>query len=338
MTRSYACAPLKNGLMLTWRKECFRSSATGLALAIPVHYIWPTPSRGPRLGTLGTVMRYLASIRESFSVIRREKPDIVVVHNLPAFLLITAMAARVVNRHQIVLDFHSGALTNPVWSKFLPLYRRAIRAAPFTLAHNPYDGRTIAQMGGRPCHMICLPRDIPGHAPQPARQPAQIMIVCSFAEDEPIKIMFDAAKACPDLQFGMTGNFAKRGLSPADAPDNVTLWGFMDRSDYFREMAQSMAVVTLSDRPDIMQMAIHEAVSLGVPVITNRSDTTQPVLEKAGVFCDLTSDSLAVAIRQAIAEQNSLRLAAQELKPLRIADTQTELDATRARIPELFVS
>lgn len=337
MTQSYARAPLKNGLMLTWRKECFRSSATGLALGIPVHYIWPIPKRGPRPGKLGTLMRYVASIRESFAIIRHEKPDVVVVHNLPVFILMTAMAARLVNRHRIVMDFHSGALTSRVWSKFLPLYRRAIRAAPFILAHNPYDGRAITQMGGQPCHMICLPRDIPGHAPRPARQPEQIMIVCSFAADEPIDMMFEAAKACPDLQFGMTGNFAKRGLTRADAPANVALWGFMERSDYFHEMARSVAIVTLSDRPDIMQMAIHEAVSLGVPVITNHSGTTEPVLEDAGVFCDLTSDSLAAAMRQAVAQQEPLRLAARRLKPRRIADSQAELDTARARTPELFL-
>ncbi|SEK94810.1 hypothetical protein SAMN04488032_108216 [Pacificibacter marinus] len=116
----------------------------------------------------------------------------------------------------------------------------------------------------------------------------------------------------------------------------MILLGFIDRSDYFKEMAAATAVVTLSDRPNIMQMAIHEAVSLGVPVLTNRSQTTEPLLEDGGVFCDLTSDSLAEAVRETVRSSEDLRTAARGLMPRRIADVQRELDAARAANPDLF--
>jgi glycosyltransferase involved in cell wall biosynthesis len=333
MTASYATAPLRNGLMITWARECFRSSATGLALGIPVHYVWPHDGRSQ----LDKVWRYLKSSIETFRIILRDRPEVVVVHNLPVFVLISAMAARLVGRHEIVLDFHSGAFTHPFWSRFRRVYGQAIRAAPFVLAHNFFDGAEIAAQSGYPIHLVCLPRDfpdVPWRSP-PARP--KIMVVCSFKPDEPIDKIFAMARVCPTVHFGVTGNYAKRGLTTQDAPENVTLWGFLDRAAYLREMASATAVLTLSDRPNIMQMAIEEAVSLGVPVVTNRSKTTEPVLEDGGVFCDLTTESLAAAVTDACARAIPLRQAARRLKPSRIVEAQAELNAARRRRPDLFV-
>lgn len=84
-------------------------------------------------------------------------------------------------------------------------------------------------------------------------------------------------------------------------------------------------------------MAVHEAISLGVPVVTNRSDTLERVLEEAGVYCAREADAMAAAFATATRDANVLRGAARLLKPRRIVEVQAELDGVRRDVPELFV-
>ena len=329
---SFARQPLKRGLMICWRKECFRSSATAQTFGVPLFNVWADVGGGK----LGVIARYVYSTVKTIGIIRREKPDHVIVMNLPAMVPMAALAARLWNRHTVILDCHSGALTSRLWRRFAPLYRWLIRRAPFTINHNRQDGQTTTQWGGRPVHLVALPRTFAGIELQDAPAMPRMLVVCSFQPDEPVDVMLAAMAKCPGIEFGITGNYRKAGLRRSDMPGNVSLLGFLDYQDYLARMAGSTAIVSLSDRPHIMQMAVHEAISLGVPAVTNESETLEAVLEDAGVYCRLSADALAEGFHKAAAGASPMRLAARRLKPRRIADSQGELDALRSAYPDLF--
>ena len=90
-------------------------------------------------------------------------------------------------------------------------------------------------------------------------------------------------------------------------PQNVELLGFVPYGDYIQRMCASSAIITVSDRDYIMQAAVHEALSLGVPVITNRSQTIESVLEDAGTYAEVDIDSLAIAVSTAVSNSQKLR-------------------------------
>ena len=56
-----------------------------------------------------------------------------------------------------------------------------------------------------------------------------------------------------------------------------------------------------------MQAAVHEALSLGVPVITNNSPTIEGVLGDAGVYAAVEPTSIAQAIMKAVANDSLMR-------------------------------
>jgi hypothetical protein len=323
-------AKVSNGIMVTWSKHCFRSSATGLALGIPVHYIYPINKKG----TFFKLIRYIVSSWQTILIIRNLKPKIVVVHNLPVFIALAAFIARLINKHHIVFDFHSGALTNKLWRRFFFFYKFIFLKSPFTLAHNPFDSSYLEGLGAKTIDMFCLPRDFPGLKNIYASEKLLFTFVCSYNQDEPLDIIFDAVNQCPNFDFQITGDYKKRGLVPGDFPQNLKPLGFLSHAEYIKELGLSTAIVSLSDRPNIMHMAIHEAVSIGVPVITNHSDTTRRVLESAGIFCDLTIKSLKDAINYAAKNHVELRKEARKLKPKRLDDLGVQLKKLKGYLEE----
>lgn len=145
-------------------------------------------------------------------------------------------------------------------------------------------------------------------------------------------------RACTEMDFIISGNYRKYGLDPALMPDNVSLAGFMEYQDYLATMAQATAILTLSSRNHIMQMAVHEALTIGVPVVTNNSPAIMEVLDNGGVFVEeIESHAIASGLRYAVENHERLAAAMIEAKNnyfLRIAE---ELETAKSICPNLFV-
>jgi len=332
-TTSGPSLPMRDAMMIAWKKECYRSSATTSVFGITPTFIWPG-TKGA--GRLAIVRRYLASMRETVRTILDRKPKTVIMLNQPPFLVAAALVARRKHKFNMILDFHSGALSKAAWKPFIPMYRRVVREAPFVIAHNRFDGRDLSRWGGHPVHFIALPRRFPGNLRERTADPDRILVVCSFADDEPIEALFAAMRACPDIRFEVTGRYQKAGDAIQPVPGNVTLLGFVDYDFYLERFATATAAATFSTRSHIMQMAVHEAISLGVPVVTNESETLAEVLEDAGVYCSIDPDGIANAFRRAIAERDSLRPRARALMERRNTTLAAELAQLAKRAPEMF--
>jgi glycosyltransferase involved in cell wall biosynthesis len=321
-----------DGIMLTWKAESFRSEATARVFGLDPFYIAP-PARA---GKLAKALFYPRAMVRTLMLLAARRPKAVFCMNQPAFLPIACAAHSLLTGAPVIMDFHSGALTNPVWRPFRRIYRSLVRRAPFTLCHNDTDAEQIRAWGGQPVRTICLPIGLDAVARRPAPERPRLLVCCSFAPDEPIRETLEAMRDCPEIHFEMTGNFRKSGLSPELVPGNVTLLGFLPYADYLDRMAASTAVLTLSDRPHIMQMAVHEALALGVPVLTNRSATLEAVLEGAGVFCQISRDGIARGAREIAARADALRAITPIIRQRRLDELSIELDRARALSPQLF--
>src|SRR5690606_5468038 len=146
----------------------------------------------------------------------------------------------------------------------------------------------------------------------------------------------EAIRACPDIRFEMTGDFAKAGIDPAGLPPNLSALGFVPYEQYLDHMERSLAVGTFSNRSHIMQMAVHEAISLGIPVVTNHSEALEEVLEDGGIYCSLDVASMASGFRKAVSERESLREQARALYDRRCKDVAAELVRLKQQVPALF--
>ncbi|MBB5537472.1 glycosyltransferase [Rhizobium giardinii] len=295
--------PLRNSLMIAWKPECFRSASTAMLFGSKLCLI----GSHKRHGKISLLFNYIDRMIATLRLLVRERPASVICLNQPPMLPMVCWLYSRFTGAAVIMDFHSGAISKPQWKIFLPFLRHVARKSPFTICHNRFDGKVVASWHARVLHILSIPRDELGgvsYAPRGGRP--LYLFSCSFAEDEPVDVAIEAMKSCPEFDFVISGNYRKRQLDPAAQPPNIRLAGFMDFSDYLATLAQSSAVISLSTRPHIMQMAIEEALSAGIPVVTNTSPTLSEVLGEGASFSDLDASSLAAAFRD-VAECHALR-------------------------------
>lgn len=320
---------VRDGLFVVWKSDCFRSRATARTFGVPIEFLGRGSARQP--------WRYLLLMWRTWWLLSHRQPRTVMCLNQPPMLPMVCVAWTMLHGGKVIQDFHSAALSAARWRLFRGLYRWMTVRSPVTLAHNRSDAAVLEAWGAAVSVLLTLPgTPRAGLERCVAEGRPRFMFVCTFAPDEPVALALQAFAACPEADFWITGNYRKSGLDPAAMPANVRLLGFVDYAQYEQVMAGSTAVITLSDRPHIMQMAVEEAISMGVPVLTNHSPTLQEALGDAGVFAALDEASLVAGVRQVLARQSQLAAAAATARQRCWAAVQAELQALRKRCPELF--
>jgi glycosyltransferase involved in cell wall biosynthesis len=326
---------LADGLMIAWKSECYRSSATARTFGVPLH-LMPGSTKANKWRK---VLSYPGLMARTLRLLMRERPRTVLCLNLPPFLPLACALYALVFRAHLLMDFHSGALTKAAWMPFMPLYRLWTRRAPFTICHNRADGAVIAGWGGRPVYLLSLPQEEFFDVTYRPRQGKPLMLLsCSFAEDEPVRLALEAMRACPEYDFLISGNYKKRGIDPARESDHIHFAGFMEYRRYLETMAEATAIITLSDRPHIMQMAVHEALTMGTPVVTNESAVLREVLGEGGVFAELEVAALAAAFRTAVRDHELLASAMKISKQRAFSKVAGELAMVCAVHSSLFAA
>lgn len=187
-------------------------------------------------------------------------------------------------------------------------------------------------------HLLSLPQDkFPDIRYEPRTGRPQIFFVCSFASDEPIKEALQAMRDCPEIDFVLSGDFRKAGLAQDDVPSNIHLAGFLDYDIYLQTMAHSTAVLTLSKRTHIMQMAVEEALTIGVPVITNTSPTLSEVLQTGSLLAPIEVSALSNAFREAVQRHAELSVGILAAKQSVWLQNGRELAKARSMAPNFFM-
>ncbi len=293
--------PVRRGLFLVWKPECHRSLMTARCFNLALCCIWPFDDRS----AVHKLARYGVSMIQSLLLLLRRRPDFLVCLNQPPFLvLLTALYGRLAGV-PYVLDSHSGAFGKSQWAWFLPLYRWCARHALFNINHNPLERDRVAGWGAETRLIPEIPGEIAIATPPPPVDTRQIAYVCSFAPDEPLEMVFEAARRCPELTFRVTGNHRKAPAALIESrPGNVQFTGFLERTAYLDLLRGSAAVLTLSDRPHIMQMAAEEALCLAVPIVTNRSPVLESSFARGARFVELNADDLVPAL-EAVCDDNA---------------------------------
>lgn len=319
---------VQGGLFVAWKSECFRSRATARTFGCPIELLGAGG---------GSVRRYLALIVATWRVLGRYRPKTVLCLNQPPMLPLVCTLWTLLHGGVVIQDFHSGALTHARWRPFRWMYRWTTRRAPVTLVHNRADAARLRAWGAPTAVLLTLPGAPDPTLPvQPVQGRPRFLFVCTFAADEPVEQAFAAFASCPEADFWVTGNYRKAGWDPHRVPANVRLMGFVDYPTYVQAMATSTAVITLSDRPHIMQMAVEEAITMGVPVLTNLSPTLQEALGDAGVFVDLAPDEIAGGVRRLLSCLETVTGAARHARQRCWRAVNGELQALRQRAPELL--
>jgi O-antigen/teichoic acid export membrane protein len=249
-----------------------RADAIAQALGASVYCPPPGSRRWP--APLRYVIQTLASARHLIG----SRPADVFFTNPPVFAgVVVVLLARLL-RARAWSDSHSGAFNDPRWMRFARVNEWVMRRCAGVIVTNRALAARVHESGGRP---VVLNMVAPAPRPrQPSTAPT-ILAPLSYAFDEPVRELLEAAVMAPEVKLTLTGR-APDWVARA-APENCILTGWLARADYEQLLSEAAGMICLTDRELTMQMGAFEALEYGIPMLASGTEALRDYLNWGGV-------------------------------------------------------
>lgn len=311
-----------NALFLVWGPPSHgpRSRVLAQELGIPIEFIYTTGRRG----LLIAPYKYAAQTVKTLRLLLRRRPSFVFVQSPPSFAAVVVSLYAAIARVGFVVDTHSDALQSPWWTRPRWLYRLVARAATATIVTNRHYADHIEAQGGKALILRDIPTDFPAAGPQQEIEGFAVLVVNTFANDEPLAQILAAAAGLPAVEFFVTG----RSASPPPATANVHYTGFLPDPHYYDLMRSCSVVMCLTTRDHTMQRGACEALSIGKPIITSN----WPLLREYFHQGSLHVDNQTAGIVGAVEEMRSNLVTYQAEIHLLQSEQRTEWESARASL------
>lgn len=253
----------------------------------------------------GRLSRYLKLGWRTLRLFAKHRPRTVLVQNPSLILALLACLARPLWGFKLIVDAHNEAVEpyiNTYWP--IPALARWVMAkADITIVTNDYLAIMVSGVGGRP---FVLPDRLPAidfKSPPELHHSMDVMVIATYAPDEPIADIISAARNIPgDFRFFITGNDAKLAADVrSDIPKNVALTGFLSEEEYWQRMISSHVVLDLTLMPNCLVCGAYEGLALGRPMILSANPPTEAIFGQAAVL----TLPFATDIRAALLEARS---------------------------------
>lgn len=298
---------------IAWTRYDRRADLLAQHLGVRAHFVY----RGQRGKYIQAPLRYVAQTADTWRLLTSERPEIIFVQCPPVFapLLVALYARR--NGARYVVDAHTGAFLSPKWRWSLPLLRTVTRGAVTTLVTNEYLKSLVEGWGAHASILAFTPGQYPQGEPFPFGDNSgfHVVVVSMFEIDEPLEVVFNAARRLPDVRFYITGNPKNAAAHLlAKKPHNCHLTGYLPYAQYIGLLRGSDAVMDLTTRNHTLLMGAFEAVSLGTPLIVSDWPILKTYFSKGTVWVPNTVEGICEGVRRAQQEQASLRQNIQVLR------------------------
>jgi glycosyltransferase involved in cell wall biosynthesis len=220
----------------------------------------------------------------------------VIVQSPPSFAVLFVALYCAMTNSRYMVDAHSDAFQRGIWTRPKWLYDRITRGAALTLVTDEFFRTVIEQKGGR-VMVLRDPVATTPLSPIERQEPFSVTVVNTFARDEPLEAVLQAAAGLPEVRFSITGKLSRANPDLLrQAPSNVVFTDFVPDEAYSQLLRSSHAVMSLTTRDHTLQCGACEALSLERPIITS----DWPLLRE--YFCRGTVhvDNTAAGIREGI--------------------------------------
>ncbi|WP_136514442.1 glycosyltransferase family protein [Geomonas edaphica] len=271
-------------IWFTWEKQRRNS---GIAAAI-----------GARLCELisdrSRLLRYLFLGRETLSLIKSLKPQVVVAQNPSIVLATLAVGFRRPMGYTAVIDAHNSGIF-PSDSKTSLLRRLSIllqRHADLTIVTNRYLARHVEDNGGR---AFVLPDRLPKAQPPNGfklRGDKKVLFICTFSSDEPFEEVFTAAGGLDEsYTIFVTGKYQGK-VDREKLSQRVVLLGYLSEEDYWGALHSADVVMDLTTREDCLVCGAYEGISVAKPLVLSDTRINREYFDKGCVYVAPASESI----------------------------------------------
>jgi glycosyltransferase involved in cell wall biosynthesis len=311
---------------ITWYPSCRRSDAIAKSLggvSHLVHYFtFKRPSHAP--------LKYLLQARETFRLLRKDRPQRILVASPPVFAVLVVWIYCKVFGAEYVIDAHTGIFDDKRWTWLKPLSRFLARKARTTIVTNNFLKTEVESWGARALIIGDVPVDFPPVKPAVLDSGFNVVVINTFSQDEPINEILAATKALPEVNFHITGNPKHSRVQFTEAlPPNVRLTGWLSDDEYAGLLRAADTVMCLTTHDHTMQRGAYEAMALEKPLITSNWELLRKTFYNGTIHVDATVDSIKNGVTQAKQERMALEVGMKKLRRERLAIFTTTLNALR---------
>lgn len=281
--------------------------------------------------------KYGPQTLKTLAVLRRQRAKVVYATNPPVFAVLAAAIYCWLSGAKYVMDTHSPALYSRKWSWTVPLQRFLAKRALLNVVDQGRYKALIESWGGA---ALVLEKPIAGNVldEDPAEQTDErftVTVINTFAVDEPLEPVLEAARRLPDTCFVVLGDTSladKRLL--ASAPANVTFPGYLLKEHYWRQLARSQAVMALTTYPFSLLAGGHDGLSLSKPLILSDQPALTDFYTKSAVFTDNSAESLVTAVQEVQRNEQRYISESRELAAEKREQWQASFETLNAIISE----
>lgn len=282
---------------MTWLPHCRRSDGIAGALGGRSHLVHHLEHDRPAIAPV----RYLLQAATTLRHLRRDRPPLVLVNTPPVVAALVVWAWCAATGTPFVIDAHTGTFDDPRWRWARPLHRWLSRRAATTIVTSEHLAAQVRGWGADALVVGTVPVTFTAAPPAALGPGAHVVVVSTFSRDEPLDVVFQAARDLPDVSFHVTGDAGRAPAVTASAPDNVRFTGWLSDEDYHGLLQAADVVACLTTRDHTMQRGGYEAMAVGRPLITSDWPLLRRTFSEGTLHVDNTATDLVRAVREALA-------------------------------------
>lgn len=267
------------------------------------------------------IFDYLLKSFCSITYIIYNQPKILWVQLPPTPLINIVLLYKSLKKNVIlVADCHNG-LFEEKWMKHLNI--KLLNKYDIILVHN-FRMESVALRAGLDPNKVEVLEDKPANKPQFIVSNSDlkisspwVLMPCSFAEDEPLKFVFEAAKVIPEITIVISGNY-RRSTNMHDLsnlPENVILTGYLSEVKFESLFTQANCIMGLTTKEDVQLSVANEAVGLEKPMILSDTRLLRDLFSLGAVYVkNFEPESIARGIKKALIDSEILTTEVKVLK------------------------
>lgn len=305
----------KKMIFISWQPYCSRSDHIARELGGESYKIY-YDFFGSRYSTV--LFKYLAQTIKTLWILLKKRPNTVFVMSPPVFANIPVYIYSKLFKAKYVIDAHTGAFVDEYWQRVQKLQQFFARRAESVSVTNKALQQTVDAWGAKSLIIPDVPVLYPNIQPADLRGSQNIVLVNTFAKDEPLDNFLEATRHHPNTMFYITGKLSENGQYSNMNLDNVVFTDFLPDSQFYGLLASADAVAVLTTRDNTMQRGAYEAIYAGTPVITSDWEVLRENFPKGTVFVDNTVEGIAKGITRLTLNLNKYKQEALELKQKKI--------------------
>jgi glycosyltransferase involved in cell wall biosynthesis len=181
-----------------------------------------------------------------------------------------------------------------VWRAFIPLMKGIYKSCSLNIAHNDHDAERYRTWGARTEVLGTEVYPYEGFEKGHLESGKNVVVIGTFATDEPTAEIVLAARDISDVHFYFTGpkERAEKKIDIKNLPKNITLTDFLPREKFISLVKAADAALCLVTTDNTMQMGAWEAMSCDTPVILSDWQLLRSTFPKGAVFVRNTKQSI----------------------------------------------